>query len=502
MVAAIQRQTVFASLRERETHLREESARLAAAVAAAELGFSDWRTLDTPIFLDDRIRDLLGIGPGDEARLPDIWLSRIDASARGLVQDHRRRVLAGEIERAAIEYRYAHPSRGPIWLRHVWHRLSDDSRTSAAGRLIGAVLDITEGRAREDALKAAHEEVKDLHERLKRENVYLRKEMAHASGGALVSGQSAGVTRAMRLAEQVATTDSTVLLTGETGVGKERFAAFIHEASARGHHHMVRVNCSAIPSALIESELFGREKGAFTGALSRQIGRFELAQGSTLLLDEIGDLPLEVQVKLLGVLQDHTIERLGSPAAISVNVRIIAATNRDLEAAVQQGTFRADLYYRLNVFPIRVPPLRERLEDLPLLVEQLVEELGRTMRKRFTAVEPASLEALAQYPWPGNVRELRNVLERAMILSPGPTLTVDPPNAPVLTVQAGRMADAKADDRDLLHFERDHILRVLEETGWRIRGRKAAAEVLGLKPTTLEARMARLGINRPRGQRQ
>ena len=202
----------------------------------------------------------------------------------------------------------------------------------------------------------------------------------------------------------MAPTTSTVLLLGETGTGKERFAAYIHQASPRRGHHMVRVNCSAIPSSLIESELFGREKGAYTGALSKQIGRFELAHGSTIFLDEIGDLPLDVQVKLLTVLQERTIERLGSPTRINVNVRIIAATNRDLEAAVRQGTFRSDLYYRLNVFPIVVPPLRERREDIPALVETLVEELGVQMRKRFTAVDPSSIEALARYDWPGNVR--------------------------------------------------------------------------------------------------
>jgi formate hydrogenlyase transcriptional activator len=250
----------------------------------------------------------------------------------------------------------------------------------------------------------------------------------------------------------------------------------------------------------MESELFGREKGAYTGALSRQIGRFELAQGSTLFLDEIGDLPLEVQVKLLRVLQERTIERLGSPTPIHVDVRIVAATNRDLEAAVRQGAFRSDLYYRLNVFPIVVPPLRERLEDIPTLATTLVEELGGAMRKRFTSVDRASLEALARYHWPGNVRELRNVLERAMILAPGPTLTVSPPFPTRSVPAAGTVEPAGAASRDLRQLERAHILRVLEESGWRIRGKGAAADLLGLKPTTLEGRMASLGIQRPRAR--
>ena len=301
------------------------------------------------------------------------------------------------------------------------------------------------------------------------------------------------------MAEQVAATNSTVLLVGETGTGKERFAEYIHQASPRRGHHMVRVNCSAIPGALIESELFGRERGAYTGALSKQIGRFELAQGSTLFLDEIGDLPMEVQVKLLRVLQERTIERLGSPTPVPVDVRIIAATNRDLEAAVREGTFRADLYYRLNVFPIVVPPLRERKADIPTLVDVLVSELGDGVRKRFDRVAPASIEALTRYDWPGNVRELRNVLERAMILARGATLVVALPQTslPPATLEQPEPPPSPSAVRDLRELERAHIVSVLEQTGWRIRGAHAAAEVLGLKPTTLEARMAKLGIRRP-----
>ena len=344
------------------------------------------------------------------------------------------------------------------------------------------------------SLQAALDEVKRLRDRLERENIYLRKEVAAGTSTDLIAGRSPAIRRALELAAQVAPTTSTVLLVGETGTGKERFAAYLHQASPRRGHHMVRVNCSAIPSSLLESELFGREKGAYTGALSKQIGRFELAHDSTIFLDEIGDLPLEVQVKLLSVLQERTIERLGSPTPISVNVRIVAATNRDLEAAVREGTFRSDLYYRLNVFPIVVPPLRERRQDIPELVETLVEELGVSMRKRFDSVERASLEALGRYDWPGNVRELRNVLERAMIIGSGPVLTVTPPDSNHVMPLA---ATTPAAGDHLLDLERTHIMRVLDETGWRVRGRNGAAEVLGLKPTTLEARMAKLGIHRP-----
>ena len=308
-----------------------------------------------------------------------------------------------------------------------------------------------------------------------------------------VVGRSLAIRRAISLAEQVAPTNATVLLTGETGTGKERFATLIHDASPRHARAMVRVNCSAIPTALIESELFGREKGAYTGALSKQVGRFEMASGSTLFLDEVGDLPPDVQVKLLRVLQERTLERLGSPRPVEVDVRIVAATNRDLAQAVRDGRFRSDLYYRLHVFPIDVPPLRERRDDIPALVSALVEEIGEAMGKRFDAVARRSLEDLQRYDWPGNVRELRNVLERAMILSAGPTLHVDVAAIPALF---GRpIGNAPASHR-LDDVERAHITRVLEQVNWRIKGRDSASVRLGLKPSTLYFRMKKLGIRK------
>jgi transcriptional regulator with GAF, ATPase, and Fis domain len=252
---------------------------------------------------------------------------------------------------------------------------------------------------------------------------------------------------------------------------------------------MVRVSCAAIPTALIESELFGRERGAYTGALSRQIGRFEAAHQSTLFLDEIGELPGEVQVKLLRVLQERVIERLGSTQPIKVDVRIIAATNRDLEKAVNDGTFRQDLFYRLNVFPIVVPPLRERTEDIPLLVWRFVDEFSKSFGKRFEAVSREDMAALQRYPWPGNIRELRNIVERAVIAARGPRLTISLPPA---TAAAARRSTK------LVDVEKEHIRAVLENAGWRIRGADGAAERLGLRPTTLETRMANLGLQRPK----
>jgi transcriptional regulator with GAF, ATPase, and Fis domain len=303
-----------------------------------------------------------------------------------------------------------------------------------------------------------------------------------------VVGQSAAVRRVLDQVRQVASTDSTVLLLGETGTGKELFATRVHQLSARRVRPMVKVNCAAIPDTLIESELFGREKGAFTGALARQIGRFELADHSTIFLDEIGDLAPDTQVKLLRVLEEKEIERLGSPRSVRVDTRIIAATHRDLECRVAEGRFREDLYYRLNVFPIRVPALRERKEDIPLLVWWFVDEFSKAFGKRIDTIGRQNMAALQDYPWPGNIRELRNVVERAMIAATGNQLTLCLPQTPTgLGPRSVKLMDV----------EREHILRVLERTNWRIRGAGAAADQLGLKPTTLETRMAKLGLRRP-----
>jgi transcriptional regulator with GAF, ATPase, and Fis domain len=354
-------------------------------------------------------------------------------------------------------------------------------------RMMGASLDITERREHETRLRNALEDVRRLQAQLQQENIYLQKEMKSSQGQGRIVGQSPAIRRVLTQVEQVAPTASSVLLLGETGTGKELFATAIHELSPRRDRAMVRVNCTAIPTALIESELFGREKGAYTGALARQIGRFEMADHSTILLDEISELPLESQAKLLRVLQEKEIQRLGSPKLIKVDVRVIAATNRDLVKAVAEGRFREDLYYRLNVFPITVPPLRERCEDIPLLVCAFMEEFSKAMGQSVETIAQSSLQALQQYPWPGNVRELRNVIERAMILASGSTLKIDVPGA-AAPVSRGLTTLAEA--------EREHIQQVLESTGGRIRGAGGAAEILGLKPTTLESRMTKLGLRR------
>jgi PAS domain S-box-containing protein len=353
------------------------------------------------------------------------------------------------------------------------------------GAVIAQMLTRRKGQAQ---LERAYEEIRKLRDQLATENVQLHHEVRALKTPRHIAAESDSVRAALAQAESVASTDSTVLLLGETGCGKEIFAQAIHDLSGRREHPMVRVNCAAIPTALMESELFGRERGAYTGALSREIGRFELAGGTTIFLDEVGDLPLEAQAKLLRVLQDKTLERLGSARPIKVDVRVIAATNRDLKKAVAERTFREDLFYRLNVFPITVPPLRERQEDIPILVWAFIDEFSKAFNKRIDSISRESLLAFQRYAWPGNVRELRNVIERAVIVAKGPRLVVDLP----------RDADTEKSDRVTLRdVQAEHIREVMKSVGWRVRGPGGAAELLGMKPTTLDSRMAKLGVHRP-----
>jgi formate hydrogenlyase transcriptional activator len=339
----------------------------------------------------------------------------------------------------------------------------------------------------EQALRRALDDVTRLKQQLEAENAYLR-EAAQAQPTDIV-GSSPALKRVLSQADHVAPTDASVLLLGETGTGKELLAHLIHRRSRRKDRTMVKLNCVALPPTLIEAELFGREKGAYTGALTRQAGRFELADGSTIFLDEIAELPLELQVKLLRVLEDGQLERIGSTKTLTVDVRVIAATNRDLAALVAHGKFRDDLYYRLNVFPIAVPPLKERGEDIPLLVWTFAKQFGQALGKPVERIPQTTMDALRHYPWPGNIRELRNVIERAVILSETSTLQVPLGSAAVPGV-AGPPTLAAA--------EREQILAALEQTGWRIRGPAGAAALLGLKPTTLESRIKKLGLQRPR----
>ncbi|MHC4697216.1 MAG: sigma-54 interaction domain-containing protein [Planctomycetota bacterium] len=361
-------------------------------------------------------------------------------------------------------------------------------RTDNGLLVISSIRDISSRKAGERELREAYDEIKQLTNRLEAENLYLREEVRLEHAHHKIVGESPAIKAALGQVEQVGPTASTVLIIGETGTGKELLAHAIHALSKRKQRALVHVNCAALPAALVEGELFGREKGAYTGALSKHIGRFEVADKSTIFLDEVGELPLESQAKLLRVLQEGQFERLGSSRTTTVDVRVIAATNRDLEIEVRERRFREDLYYRLNVFPISVPPLRERLEDVPQLAWAFVDEFADAMGKSIEGISQTSLDALQQYPWPGNVRELRNVIERAMIVCTTPTLRIAVPAQPDSPSRADMTLDS---------VERTHIEEVLRITGGRVRGANGAAQILGLRPTTLDGKIAKLGIRKP-----
>ena len=352
------------------------------------------------------------------------------------------------------------------------------------------VRDITERKRAEESLKNALTEVEQLKNQLQNENLYLQDEIKLTHNFEEIISRNNGFKKVLAEVEQVASTDATVLILGETGTGKELIARAIHNISPRRNRPLVKINCAALPANLIESELFGHEKGAFTGAFSRKIGRFELANDGTIFLDEIGDLSMELQAKLLRVLQDGEFVRVGSSSTMKVDVRVIAATNRNLEAALENKTFRGDLYYRLSVFPIRIPPLRERKNDIPVLVKHFVKKYGVQTGKKIEKVPQKVIDSLQAYHWPGNVRELENIIERAVIISQGSQLELGkwfprkdiPPEA--------------FDMATLEDSERIHILKALEFTGWRVSGEKGAAKILGINPNTLVSKMKKLDIHR------
>jgi formate hydrogenlyase transcriptional activator len=354
----------------------------------------------------------------------------------------------------------------------------------------------------ETELQSALQQVQTLQKKLEAENVYLQEEIRKEHNFEEIVGNSAALLDVLRQVETVAPTDSTVLILGETGCGKELIARAIHNRGKRQHRPLVKLNCGAIPTGLVESELFGHMKGAFTGALERRTGRFELADGGTLFLDEVSELPLDTQVKLLRVLQEHEFEPLGSSRTIKVNVRIIAASNRDLEKAVQEGGFRADLFYRLNVLPLLLPPLRERRSDIPLLAAFFVDRFSRQFGKHITGMSQDTMDVISRYPWPGNIRELQNIIERAVVLCPGTVLRLDKDLLPVTRQdsqpeEAPAIPNSRADSPDSLQsVERAHILQVLQETHGVIEGPNGAARILNLHPNTLRSRMKKLRIER------
>jgi formate hydrogenlyase transcriptional activator len=340
----------------------------------------------------------------------------------------------------------------------------------------------------------AFDVIEELKEKLQKEKVYLEEEIRTDNNFEEIVGESAALRRVLKEVETVAPTESTVLIHGETGTGKELIARALHQLSPARERTFVKLNCAAIPSGLLESELFGHEKGAFTGAIMQKVGRFELAHQGTLFLDEVGDIPAELQPKLLRVLQEQEFERLGSTKTIRVRVRLVAATNRDLQRMVQDGQFRNDLYYRLNVFPIVLPPLRERQDDIPRLVRHFTQKFARRMGRRIETIPADAMDALVRYPWPGNIRELENIIERAVILSPSAELQV-----PLMDLRPVALpTEGPGDDHgSFADAQRDHILRVLGEAEWVLGGPQGAAARLGMKRTTLQSKMKKLGILRP-----
>jgi formate hydrogenlyase transcriptional activator len=364
-----------------------------------------------------------------------------------------------------------------------------DSFSDADIELLGQIA-VQFAIALENAL--AYCEIEELKNRLAEEKLILEDEIRSGYQFEDIVGESAVLREVLRQVETVAPTDSTVLLLGETGTGKERVARAIHNLSRRSQMPFVKINCAAIPTGLLESELFGHEKGAFTGAVAQKVGRFELAEGGTIFLDEVGDIPPELQPKLLRVLQEQEFERLGGNRTIRVDTRVVAATNRDLSTMVAERQFRSDLYYRLNVFPIRIPPLRERSGDIPLLARFFAQMYSRRLNRNIETIPTETMDALVRYPWPGNVRELENLMERAVILSPGSVLRV-----PLAELQS--MAEAvptASSSATLEQIEKEHILQALRASRWRLSGPQGAAARLGLKRTTLQSRMKKLGIAR------
>ena len=381
----------------------------------------------------------------------------------------------------------------------VLGRLRDDAFSQADISFLSQVANQL-ALAVENAL--AYREIRELKEQLSKEKLYLEDEIRTEMNFAQIIGNSASLRRVLKGVGTVAPTDSTVLIYGETGTGKELIARAIHDLSSRGAKPFVKLNCAAIPMGLLESELFGHEKGAFTGAIAQRIGRFEVADGGTIFLDEIGEIPLELQTKLLRVLQEREFERLGSSRTLRTDARLIAATNRDLEAMVSEKKFRPDLFFRLNVFPVHVPPLRERQGDIPLLVRHFTEQFSRRMKKALETIPSATMDALCRYQWPGNIRELQNVVERAVIISTGPVLSVDvsdlrfPKDSRTVEQSASPISTNGALHNVLEETERGHILEALQRCNWVVAGPSGAAARLGMKRSTLQKRIHKLGIAR------
>jgi len=429
---------------------------------------------------------LFGFDPSQGIPTLPKWLTVLHPDDRDLLAKTLERIFRESV-RVDVTYRVDHPKQGKRIMHSTGEPVVEDGKVT---RLIGNTLDITEQENATRELKKAFGEIRALKDELYKENIVLREEINSTSMFEEVLGTSAVLQRVLALAAKVAATDSTVLIMGETGTGKELIARATHKRSKRAERSFVSVNCAAIPSALIMSELFGHEKGAFTGAVQRRLGRFELAEGGTLFLDEVGDLPLETQIALLRVLQEREFERVGGTEMLRCDVRVIAATNRDLHSAIAAGSFRSDLFYRLNVFPITLPPLRERKEDVALLVEYFVDRYAKRAGKKIKSIQKKALEALQEYSWPGNVRELQNVIERSLIIGETSEFSIDK------SWFSSESQPARSPAVEQTSSERTRIEAALAQSNGKISGAHGAAAKLAMPPSTLESRIRSLRINK------
>jgi PAS domain S-box-containing protein len=461
-----------------ERRLRESEQRYRDLYEEAPVGYLSVRVDGRIISVNRRAVQLAGYSREEMIGLPVLDLCADTASGKARAAEAFRRFLAGE-ELSGLELEMRRKDGSPLWISLWVKPVRGRDGQIKASRSVW--VDITDRVLAEAAGARLHEQ-----------NVYLQEEIRASHNFEEILGQSPALLAVLESVRRVAPTGATVLISGETGTGKELIARAIHSTSTRKDKPLITVNCAALPASLVESELFGHEKGSFTGAVARRLGRFELADGGTIFLDEVGELPAGAQAKLLRTLQEHEFERVGGSAPIKVDVRVIAATNRDLAKAVRETTFREDLYYRLDVFPIHIPPLRERAADIPLLVQFLVNKFAVRIGKRLDGVGRQTMQQLMQYPWPGNIRELENVLERAVILATGNKLEIEAD-----TVATVRPTPDAAGPRSLETVERSHILAVVQQANWVIDGPRGAARILGLHPNTLRNRMKKLGITRP-----
>jgi PAS domain S-box-containing protein len=477
-------------LQRAEEALRRSEAYLAEAQQLSKTGSFGWNVSTGDIYWSRETFRIFGYEPETKSTV-ELIVNRIHPEDKSAV--HR---FMGSVSRdrsnCDFEHRLLMPDGSVKHLRVVGRPSENES---GGFEVVGAVTDVSERKQAEADLQKALEEIKKLRDQLYKENIALREEIDKASMFEEIVGESPGLQAVLALLAKVAPTDSTVLITGETGTGKELIARAIHKRSQRASRAFVSVNCAAIPATLIASELFGHEKGAFTGALHRRLGRFELAEGGTIFLDEIGELPAETQIALLRVLQEREFERVGGSQRIRADVRVITATNRDLESAIGAGAFRKDLFYRLNVFPIAMPPLRERKQDIPTLVKYFIDRYSRKIGKKIGSIEQSTMRLLESYSWPGNIRELQNVIERSVIVCESDPFTVDPS---WITLECSPGEGKTPFGKKSLGSEKESIEMALAATAGRVSGPEGAAVRLGVPASTLESKIRSLNINKYR----